>query len=253
MAESLQAYVESTTFDAARIAALTGEIHAAVLSGLKYLDGPNFLKIHPSALEQLLAEYDARFFGDRIRAALGTTPLRFRLSQRMTSAGGTTVAFKNQKTGAMRYEITASVAILFECFRGDDHRPIVASGIVCRDRLDALQRVMEHELTHLIEMLCWDKSSCTQARFQSIAERFFGHTVHTHQLITPRERAIVQSGLKPGMKVRFTFEGVERTGIINGITKRATVLVEDPKGAMYSSGKRYLKFYVPVRALTRVE
>jgi hypothetical protein len=51
MTNSLQSYVESTSLEAERIAVLTGEIHAAVLSGLKYLDGPNFLKIHPSALE----------------------------------------------------------------------------------------------------------------------------------------------------------------------------------------------------------
>ena len=55
------------------------------------------------------------------------------------------------------------------------------------------------------------------------------------------------------MAVRFRFEGVERTGIVNRISKRATVLVEDPEGQRYSNGKHYIKFYVPVQLLEAVK
>lgn len=250
---SLLTIVESTTFDAERISACAAQIHALVSAKSKYLDAPNFTKIHPADLELLFVEYDERFFDGRIKESLGTTPLQFGLSKRMTSAGGKTACFTNRSSGQRRYEISVSTAILFECFTGDDHRPITASGIVCRDRLEALQRIMEHELAHLIEMLLWDKSSCSQPRFHSLTHRFFGHTGHTHQLITPREKAVVQFGLKAGMRVRFTLDGVDYTGIINGITKRATVLVEDDQGLPYSNGKRYAKFYVPVQALEAVE
>jgi hypothetical protein len=68
-------------------------------------------------------------------------------------------------------------------------------------------------------------------------------------LITPRERAMVKFGIRPGMKVRFRFDGAEHQGIVNRINKRATVLVEDRQGAPYSDGKRYAKFYVPVPLL----
>ena len=146
-----------------------------------------------------------------------------------------------------------STTLLFGCFADDDHRPITASGITCRDRLDALQRVMEHELTHLIEMLLWEKSSCAKSRFHSITLRFFGHTENKHQLITPREKAMVKFGITAGMKVRFRFDGVERIGRVNRISKRATVLVEDANGQPYSDGKRYAKFYVPVQMLEAVE
>ena len=171
----------------------------------------------------------------------------------MTSAGGKTAYFTDRRSGKRWYEISVSTAILFGCFTGDDHRPITASGISCRDRLDALQRVMEHEIVHLIEMLLWEKSSCSQLRFHSVARRFFGHTEHKHQLITPREKAMVKFGLMPGVKVRFRFDGVEHTGIVNRISKRATVLVEDGKGVRYSNGKHYTKFYVPVQMLEAVE
>ena len=228
--------VESTALDAEQIAARTTQIHALVLSQSKYIDAPNFTRIHPADLELLFAEYDDQFFGGQIKELLGTTPLHFGLSKRMTRAGGKTACFADRHTGKRRYEISASTAILFESFNGDDHRPITASGIACRDRLDALQRVMEHELVHLIEMLLWDKSSCSQPRYCSITRRFF-----------------VQFGLKPGMKVRFRFDGVEHTGIVNGISKRATVLVENDDGLPYSNGKHYAKFYVPVQALEAVE
>jgi hypothetical protein len=112
---------------------------------------------------------------------------------------------------------------------------------------------MEHELVHLIEMVLWDKSSCSQGRFHSITRRFFGHTENMHQLIAPKERAIVKFGIKPGMKVRFRFDGEECTGIVNRISKRATVLVEDDRGQRYTNGKHYAKFYVPVQSLEAVE
>jgi hypothetical protein len=253
MPATLHQIVETTTFDAERISALTAEIHAQVLRESKHLDEPNFTSIHPDDLELLFAKYDRRFFDGQVREALGTTPLHFGLSRRMTSSGGKTARYSDRRIGQRWFEISASTTILFGCFDDDDHRPIVASGIVCRDRLDALQRVMEHEIVHLIEMLLWEKSSCSQSRFHSISLRFFGHTENRHQLITPREKAMVKFGIRPGTRVRFRFDGVEHTGIVNRITKRATVLVEDRRGMPYSDGKRYKKFYIPVQMLEAVE
>ena len=245
--------VETESLDAQQITACTAQIHAAVLAKSKYIDAANFTRIHPSDLELLFAEYDAAFFSGKIKASLGTTPLQFGFSKRMTSAGGKTARYADPRSGSRRYEIIVSSTILFACFHEDDHRPITTSGIVCRDRLDALQRVMEHELVHLVEMILWDNSSCSQARFHSITRRLFGHTENRHQLITPKERAIVKFGIKPGMKVRFRFDGKLHTGIVNRISKRATVLVEDERGQRYSNGKHYAKFYVPVQSLEAVE
>lgn len=171
----------------------------------------------------------------------------------MRSAGGQTVYYHGNMSNKPWYEISVATTILFGCFDGTDHRPITASGIVCHDRLEALQRVLEHELIHLVEMLLWSNSSCSRAQFHSIALRFFGHTENKHQLITPREKALVQYGIKPGMAVRFRFDGVEHQGVVNRISKRATVLVEDRSGQRYADGKHYAKFYVPVQLLEAVE
>ena len=253
MPTDLLRIVESTTLDAETISSRTAQIHANVLSRSKYIHAPNFTKIHPDDLAILFAEYDGQFFGGQVKETLGTTPLHFRLSKRMTSSGGKTARFADRSGGTRWYEISASTTMLFGCFTGEDHRPIVTSGITCRDRLDALQRVMEHEIVHLIEMLLWGKSSCSQPRFHSITRRFFGHTQNKHNLITPKEKAFVKFGIRPGVKVRFRFDGIEHTGVVNRVSKRATVLVEDRTGRRYTDGKHYSKFYVPVPMLEAVE
>ncbi len=247
-----QKFIESTTLSPSQITQYTSRILALTLAQSKNLDAPNFTVISPNDLGLLYNAYDQCFFDGQLRATLGKTPLSFSLSKRMTSAGGTTTCRTVRQTGQKSFEIRIATSILFGCFQ-DDHRPISASGIVCRDRLDALQRVMEHELSHLVEMLIWNESSCAQARFHSITQRFFGHTDNKHQLITPREKAYVNFGIRPGLKVRFRFDGQQFNGIVNRINKRATVLVEDARGTRYSNGKHYLKYYIPARDLEIVE
>ena len=142
--------------------------------------------------------------------------------------------------------------MLFQAFN-EDHREITVNGMVCTDRLQAMQRVFEHELIHLVELMFWGTSSCRQDRFQSLARRIFGHTEYTHRLITRTERARALHGIGVGERVSFSFEGSRLTGVVNRITKRATVLVESENGQPYSNGKRYAKYYVPLEALRRVE
>lgn len=249
MPTELQRLVETSRLSGDEITAKAQEIHSKLLGESSYLDQPNFSAVHPDDLERQFDLYDESFFSKQCRVALGDIPLFFRLSKRMTMAGGKTARY-TPRSGAGRpfYEISVSTTLLFHTFQDVD-RPIVVCGLPCRDRLEALQRVMEHELVHLIEMLVWTKSSCSAARFQTIASRFFGHTDHRHQLVTPVEKAITQFGIRPGDRVRFRFDGVEHVGKVNRISRRATVLVEDQRGPRYSDGKRYAKFYVPVTML----
>lgn len=247
-------FIANTELSAADVAGRTREIYQTMLRESGYIDSANFTLIHPRDVERLFDLYDAAFFEGRCRQELGRRPLRFRLSKRMTSAGGTTSRFglpdPNRVTVyGERFEIAIATSLLFQTFR-EDHRPVVMSGIECRDRLEALQRVVEHEMVHLIELLIWRESSCFVGRFQSIARRFFAHTDHRHQLITPREQAYTKFGVQAGQRVAFRFEGRQLVGRVNRITKRATVLVEDPNGRRYSDGKHYAKFYIPAAMLT---
>ena len=70
---------------------------------------------------------------------------------------------------------------------GETDRRVTVCGLECKDRLEALQRIFEHEMVRLAEQLCWGSSHCAAARFQDIAERSFLHRAHTHDLIARRE------------------------------------------------------------------
>jgi hypothetical protein len=221
-------------------------IHRDALAQSRYLREPNFQKIHADDLAFLFRAYDERFFSGLFQQRLGDRKIAFRLSQRMTSAGGKTARFRS-RTGEVSFEIAIAAGMLFDGF-GENDRPITACGIECPNRLEALQRIFEHELVHLAEQLCWETSNCRAARFQDIAARYFLHRAHTHNLITRRERA-AESGIRRGSRVSFEFEGRRLAGRVNRITKRATVLVEDAAGVRYSDGLRYKVYYVPIRWL----
>jgi hypothetical protein len=221
-------------------------IHGAVLAQSPYLREANFMRIHTEDLGLLFALYDTQYFGGRCREALPKGQLRFRLSTRMTKAGGKTTRFRSA-SGEVWYEIAIACGLLFESFGAED-RLVTVCGCSCTNRLEALQRIFEHELVHLIEYLCFDESECSKPRFHDIAARHFLHRTPTHQLITRRERA-ANGGIRPGSRVDFLFEGLPYTGIVNRITKRATVLVEDPTGQLFSNGLRYRAYYVPLEFL----
>jgi len=229
---------------------LVGEIAKDLLTHSQYIREPQFRAIHPRDLELLFSFYDKRFFAGLLQRALAGRNLTFRLAPRMTRAGGTTTKTLSRSSGQVSYEIAIATGLLFAGFQDDD-RDVTVSGIRCENRLEALQRIFEHELVRLIEQLCWESSNCAASRFQYIARRLFLHQAHTHALITRRERA-ADSGIRPGARVTFVFEGQRLTGRVNRITKRATVLVQDSAGRKFTDGQRYKPYYVSITDLEPV-
>lgn len=222
---------------------LMEEIASGLLVASRHVRQPSFTSIHTSDLEYLFECYDRTFFAGLCRQALDGRRLTFRLAPRMTSAGGKTTRFRS-RAGEVSYEIAIGTSVLYDGFRETD-RDVTVCGRVCASRLEALLRIFEHELLHLAEQLCWGQSSCAGARFQRIAAAIFGHRAHTHALITRRERA-AEAGIRVGARVSFPFEGRRLTGKVNRVTKRVTVLVEDPAGRAYTDGRRYRVYYVPL-------
>lgn len=233
----------------------TREIRDIVLAESRSIRNANFSSLHSSDLEMLFELYDEMFFDCHLgpAARANNTPLTFRVSKRMTRVGGTTTRYRHyEKYGPKwSYEIAISSTLLFSTFY-DVSRPIDVTGIECHNRMEALQRIFEHELIHLTEMVAFGDSSCSKPQFHRLAFQFFTHTEATHQLITPGERAATKFGIRPGDLVRFEIDGSRYEGFVNRITKRATVLVEDPSSPLYSDGKRYAKFYVPISLLEPV-
>lgn len=218
---------------------------------------PNFHKISNSDLSLLFELYDYYFFENmcgRLTRSFANQ-FSFRLSQRMTNAGGKTTREQHFDTRSRvthtDFEIAVSTTLLFETFRRNRDKSYVG-GLECPNRLTALLRIMEHEIVHLIEMLLWDDSSCAKTRFKSIIWRFFGHIESNHQLSTPMENARRLAGIEPGDRVKFAFDGRQVVGFVNRITRRATILVRDATGVLYDDGHKYKKFYVPIGSLRKV-
>lgn len=228
--------------------AVRRRIRESLLMTSRFIQAPNFLRCSEHDLRAIFDAYDATFFDGALRGAL-PTPLPLRFNGRLRSAGGRTVRRRERRTGRVDYAIEISSTLLFSNFRTPEETAIVV-GVPCADRLDALMRIMEHEMVHLAEFLAFGESKCARKRFQRCARALFGHVEHRHAMVTPRQKTIQSTPLRPGDSVRFTLDGVPRRGTINRINRRATVLVADARGQRYSDGKRYLKFYIPVTGLT---
>ncbi len=217
----------------------------------------NFQTISTSDLFELYVHYDELFFDGEINKFFERQDhqLKFRLSSRMTSTGGTTTYMRTRspvkKNQINRnFEIAISTTLLFNT--PFDSAVIKVGGVKTFHRLDALQRIFEHELVHLIEMLLWDDSSCARQRFKSIVRRYFGHLESNHQLLTPSETAQAVYGIVTGDRVSFQHQGKQMRGFVNGITRRATVLVPSRQGEVYADNRRYRRFYVPVDRLKKI-
>ena len=227
-------------------------IQATVLERSRAMSDENFAATSVADLRLMSELYDSMYFDSSCIALAKHYGMAFRWSSRMTRAGGKTTRTVRRATlrrsAEIHYEITLSSSLLFQTFQ-DDLRPIKVCGRPCYNRLEAMQRIVEHEAIHLAEMLVWIDSDCAAGRFQGIANRLFGHTEHRHELVTQRERAAKLFDIRVGSRVYFMHDGHPVQGVVNRITRRATVLVESPQGEMYSNNKRYLKYYVPIAGL----
>ncbi len=228
------------------------QISHSIIGQSRVMRSVNFTSTSATDLQRMAECYDQTFLDGHCLAIARHFGMQFRWSKRMTSTGGKTVRTtqldRRNGTTTQRYEIVLSAPLLFQTF-ADLHRPIRVTGVLCTDRLQAMQRILEHELIHLVEMLVWSDSCCAAPRFQSIAGRLFGHTEHKHDLITQQERAASKFNIRVGSRVLFQHEGVRLMGTVNRITRRATVLVVDHEGQLYEDGHRYRKYYVPLSHL----
>jgi len=228
-------------------------IYEFTLRNSPNLKSPQFQKISNADLGMLFQITDEEIF-DGLLGQLcehsSSRPLSFRLSTRMTTCGGMTTMQRENRRGALpEFEIAIATSPLFDTFKVDSAAKV--GGVVCHNRLQALQRIMEHEMLHLAELLLFSDSNCAGNQFKNYARRHFGHTESNHRLLTPRDVARKKLGISLGDTVSFNVGGRSLTGTINRITKRATVLVADAKGTKYNDGKRYSKFYVPLNLLRK--
>ncbi len=246
-------------YSPADVAVRKGRIYEAMVAQSPQIRDGNFRLIGTDDLERLFDWYGREFFRGRLGEMLledEASPVGFRLSRRLVSAAGQTIrqVRRCQRVGKpslrVEYEITISTTLLYNTFQNVE-RTVTVGGLVCRDRLEALQRIFEHELLHLAEFLAWGRSNCRADNFHALSRRIFAHEGAFHDLITPREQARAAYDIHIGDYVSFDLDGRHHFGRVNRITRRATVLVEDPRGVLFDDGKRYLTFYVPLPLLRK--
>ncbi|MEM9827058.1 MAG: hypothetical protein AAF958_10740 [Planctomycetota bacterium] len=239
-------------FDRADIRRMQASIHEQTLQCSRSIDRPNFTRVGVDDLTRMVQLYDEFFFAGRLLPIVRAEGIQFDFSSRMTSIAGKMVTqYPDGYDAPRKFKLVLSSTLLFQTFKDVD-RPVEVTGRRCRDRLEAMQRVTEHELVHLIEMLIWNDGNCNQPRFQNIAKRYFDHSDFRHDLITQRERAARKFNIRVGDDVEFRVDGRTRRGRVNRITRRATVLVPDSSGQRFSDGGTYRKFYVPLEMLRRL-
>ena len=116
--------------------------------------------------------------------------------------------------------LRSSTTLLYNTFQNVE-RTVTVGGLVCRDRLEALQRIFEHELLHLAEFLAWGRSNCRAENYQRLSRRIFAHEAAFHDLITPREQARAAFDIHIGDHVSFELDGRHHAGRVNRITHRS--------------------------------
>jgi len=233
------------------ILAKTKTIYSNMLNNSENVCEGNFTQISVVDLKFLFDQYNKEFFSGLLEDLLDKeekSELSFRISSRMTKSGGSTS--KIVKQDQIIYKISISSYLLFQSFL-NIKRTIRINGIICKDRLEALQRIFEHEIIHLLELLLYGDSNCSSDRFNTLAKKFFLHTDNKHQLITQEETAYFKFGLEVGDKVSFEYNNKTYIGIINRITKRATVLVKDNENSKHANKEGLLKFYIPLSILNK--
>ena len=230
-----------------RIRRTNRKIYRQILQESENIDQGNFNAIAIKDFARLFELYDLHFF-DRYFHNGHNGKIFFRLSERMTKAGGKIAYAKDTDV----YTIYLSTALIFQTFGGVT-REVTVNGIVCRDRLEATMRILEHEIIHLLELVFFDSTSCSKPRFKHLCQNIFGHTEVTHRLVTQAELAQEQHNLGIGSTVSFEYGGETHRGIISRITKRATVMVRDRAGDFRDlQGDRYSKYYIPLEDLKHV-
>ncbi len=241
--------------DPQRIADRHQAVRKTMLQQPSVVGQANFQRMTDADVAALFDAYDQLWFegwlAREVRRETGK-PLGFEVSTRLNRSGGVTRRHTRRHGPIHRpigYEIALAGRILQLSFN-EPGQTLMVGGLICHDRLEAAQRIMEHEIVHLYELLAWGKSSCGQPRFRDLVSRFFGHTGTKHGLVTAREHARQAHGLHIGGEVSFTFQGQNMRGLINRINHRATVLVVSDKGRAYSDGKKYQKYYMPLEDLT---
>ena len=152
----------------------------------------------------------------------------------------------------VEYEITVSTTLLFNTFQNVD-RQVMVGGLECRDRLEALAahlraRAAAPGRVPGLGPLQLPGGELPRALAADLRAR--GRLPRPGHPPRGGGRGLRHRRRRPG-ELRARGRAPRRR--VNRITRRATVLVESPGGRLFTDGKRYQTFYVPLPMLRKVD
>ena len=80
-----------------------------------------------------------------------------------------------------KFSIEIAVKLINKQFKVDKS-PVYVGGLECRDRIELLQRILEHEISHLLEYIVWNETGDNNKRFKDILSKLWGHKENWHRL-----------------------------------------------------------------------
>ena len=179
-------------------------------------------------IDYLFKLYDNLYFDGELSKNFN---IIIRCSNKLTRSAGM-VNFSKRRSEA---KISLSLALIFKSYQ-NNAQGFLVNGIFCNNPVEALMRVLEHEIVHLIEYVLYGKSNCNDPQFFKIAFDLFGHTENKHMLGIELKNYIDIKDLKKGDIVSFPYHGKIHTGSIINIKKNVTVAVD----TLYDTKKYYI-------------
>ena len=159
------------------------------LNGIKNIMGRNDSKlvekklvdIDEDDLNSLFYLYDSVFFGNKINDYMKSNNYVFNLtaSSRLKSYAGLFKARIYRNTS--KFSIEIAVKLINKQFKVDKS-PVYVGGLECIDRIELSQRILEHEISHLLEYIVWNETGDNNKRFKDILSKLWGHKENWHRL-----------------------------------------------------------------------
>jgi len=174
--------------------------------------GANFIRLSGADVGYIFRLYDEVFFQNQIKEKVNISggELKYYASERTSGAGG--VCSINYSEEKCIYYLDVSPNIINTIFRQNKEGLSDAAGIGCKDRLECLQLIMEHQIIHLL-MIIWeyfsdpdDEIYGTHGKlFQCMSREYFGHTIFEHDLGFTSIQEFEEPKLHPPVRKVATF------------------------------------------------
>ena len=188
-------------------------------------------------LEFLFKLYDNYYFSGELSENLN---IILKYSNKMTKTAGL-VRYSKRKSDI---KIVFSYPLIFQSYLKKPEGYIV-NGIFCKNPVESLMRVLEHELSHLVEYILFGSTNCNKPQFIKIAYELFGHTENKHKIgLKIHDYGNIKQ-IKKGDKVSFPYRGKIYSGSVLGIRKNITVAIKELNNIK--------KFYVPFSMIIKEE